>query len=51
MSTRTSHVLVFIGVAFVLLVLPSVAGRGLKDITGAHVTAETRLLGTPLALL
>lgn len=51
MSTRTSHVLVFIGMAFVLLVFQSVAGRGLKDITLAQVPADTLLFGMPLVFL
>lgn len=51
MSTRTSHVLVFIGMAFVLLVFQSLAGRGLKDITLAQVPADTLLFGMPLVFL
>jgi membrane protease YdiL (CAAX protease family) len=51
MSTKTSHMLVFVGMAFVLLVFQSLAGRGLKDITEAHVPADTLLFGMPLAFL
>jgi len=50
-STRTSHMLVFIGMAFVLLVFQSVAGRGLKDIAEAHVPGDTLLLGMPFVFL
>ena len=50
-STRTSHMLVFIGMAFVLLVFQSVAGRGLKDIAEAHVPGDTLLFGMPFVFL
>ena len=50
-STKTSHMLVFVGMAFVLLVFQSLAGRGLKDISEAHVPGDTLLFGMPLAFL
>lgn len=50
-STKTSHMLVFVGMAFVLLVFQSVAGRGLKDITDAHVAGDTLLFGMPFVFL
>jgi membrane protease YdiL (CAAX protease family) len=50
-STKTSYMLVFVGMAFVLLVFQSVAGRGLKDITDAHVPGDTLLFGMPLVFL
>ena len=50
-STKTSHMLVFVGMAFVLLVFQSLAGRGLKDITEAHVPGDTLLFGMPLVFL
>jgi membrane protease YdiL (CAAX protease family) len=51
MSTTTSHMLVFVGMAFVLIVFQSVAGRGWKDIAEAHVPSETLLFGMPLVFL
>lgn len=51
MSTKTSHMLVFVGMAFVLIVFQSVAGRGWKDIAEAHVPMETLLFGMPLVFL
>src|SRR5271169_4811962 len=51
MSTKTSHMLVFIGMSLVLLVFQSVAGRGLRDITAAHVPEEKLLFGVPLVFL
>jgi len=50
-STKTSHMLVFVGMAFVLLVFQSLAGRGLKDISEAHVPGDTLLFGMPLVFL
>jgi membrane protease YdiL (CAAX protease family) len=51
MSTKTSYMLVFVGMAFVLLVFQSIAGRGLKDITEAHLPGDTLLFGMPLVFL
>lgn len=48
MSTKTSHMLVFLGMSLVLLVFQSVVGRGLKDIAEAHVSGEKLLFGMPL---
>jgi membrane protease YdiL (CAAX protease family) len=50
-STKTSHMLAFVGMAFVLLVFQSLAGRGLKDITEAHVPGDTLLFGMPFVFL
>ena len=50
-STKTSHMLVFIGMSLVLVVFQSVAGRGLRDITDAHVPGEKLLLGLPIVFL
>jgi membrane protease YdiL (CAAX protease family) len=50
-STKTSHMLVFVGMAFVLLAFQSVAGRGWKDILEEHVPSETLLFGTPFVFL
>jgi membrane protease YdiL (CAAX protease family) len=43
--------LVFVGMAFILLVFQSVAGRGLKDITEAKVSGDTLLFGMPFVFL
>ena len=51
MSTRTSHMLVFVGMSLVLVVFQSVAGRGLRDIADSHVPAEKLLFGMPLVFL
>ena len=51
MSSQTSHMLVFVGMAFVLIVFQSVAGRGWKDITEAHVPGVTLLFGMPLVFI
>jgi len=50
-STKTSHMLVFLSMALVLVVFQSVAGRGLRDIAAAHVSAESLLFGMPLVFL
>ena len=50
-STKTSHMLVFVGMAFVLIVFQSIGGRGWKDITEAYVPGETLLLGMPFVFL
>jgi membrane protease YdiL (CAAX protease family) len=51
MSTKIGHMLVFVGMAFVLIVFQSVAGRGWKDITEAHVPGVTLLFGMPLVFV
>jgi membrane protease YdiL (CAAX protease family) len=51
MSTKSSHMLVFVGMAFALLVFQSIAGRGLKDITEAHLPGNTLLFGMPFVFL
>jgi hypothetical protein len=50
-SSKTSHMLVFVGMAFVLLVFQSIAGGGLKDITEAHLPGDTLLFGMPFVFL
>jgi membrane protease YdiL (CAAX protease family) len=50
-STKTSHMLVFLSMSLVLLVFQSAAGRGLRDIADAHVPGETLLVGVPLVFL
>jgi len=50
-STKTSQMLVFLGMSLILVVFQSVAGRGLRDITEAHVPGNTLLLGMPLVFL
>jgi membrane protease YdiL (CAAX protease family) len=50
-STRSSHMLVFLGMSLVLVVFQSVAGRGLRDIADAHAPGETLLFGMPLVFL
>lgn len=51
MSTRTSPMLVVLGMSLVLIVFQSVAGRGLRDIGEAHVPGSTLLFGVPLVFL
>ena len=51
MSTKTSHMLVFVGMSLVLVIFQSVAGRGLRDIADAHVPGNTLLFGMPLVFL
>jgi uncharacterized protein len=51
MSTKTSHILVFVGMALVLVIFQAVAGRGMRDIADAHVPGDTLLWGMPLVFL
>ena len=51
MSTSASHMLVFVGMALVLIVFQSVVGRGLRDIADAHVPGDKLLFGMPLVFL
>ncbi len=51
MSTKTSQMLVVLGMSLVLIVFQSVAGRGLRDIGDAHVPGNTLLFGVPLVFL
>jgi len=48
-ASGTSHMLAVVGMAFLLLLFQSTAGRGLRDISAAHVSGETMLWGVPLA--
>ncbi len=50
-STNTSHMLVVLGMSLVLVVFQSVAGRGLQDLTEAHVSGDSLLFGMPLVFL
>jgi len=50
-SLRPSHMWVFVGMALVLLIFQSLAGRGLRDITAAHVASDQLLLGVPLVFI
>ena len=50
-STKTSHMLVFLSMSLVLVIFQSVAGRGLRDIADARAPAETLLFGMPLVFL
>jgi len=51
MSTKTGHMLVFLGMSLVLLVFQSVAGRGLSDVAAAHVPSDKLLWGMPIVFL
>jgi uncharacterized protein len=51
MSTKTSQMLVVLGMSLVLIVFQAVAGRGLRDIGDAHVPGNTLLFGVPLVFL
>ncbi len=51
MSTKTSHMLVFVGMSLVLVIFQSVAGQGLRDITNARVPGDKLLFGMPLVFL
>lgn len=44
----TSHILAFVGMAGLLIVFQSVAGRGMRDIAAANVPGDTLLSGMPL---
>jgi len=48
MSTKTSHMLVFVGMSLVLVIFQSLAGQGLQDITNARVPGDKLLYGIPL---
>ena len=50
-SLRPSHMLVFVGMALVLLIFQALAGRGLRDIAAAHVSGDRLLLGMPLVFI
>ena len=50
-STKISHLLVFVGMAVALLAFQSIAGRGLRDIAGAHVSGDTLVFGMPLVFV
>ena len=50
-STRTSHMLVFIAMSLVLVIFQAAAGRGLHDIADAHVGGETLLFGMPFVFV
>jgi len=50
-SAKTSHMLVFLGMALALIAFQAVAGRGLRDIMQARVPGDTLLLGMPLVFL
>ncbi len=50
-STKTSHMLVFVGMSLVLVIFQAVAGRGLRDISAAHASGETLLFGMPFVFL
>jgi CAAX protease family protein len=47
----TSHVLAFVGMAGLLIIFQSIAGRGLRDLAAAHVPGDTLLFGMPLVFL
>ncbi len=51
MSTKISHMLVFLSMSLVLLVFQSVVGRGMRDIADAHAPGNTLLFGMPLVFL
>jgi membrane protease YdiL (CAAX protease family) len=51
MSTKFSHLLVFVGMAVALLAFQSIAGRGLRDLAEAHVSGNTLVFGMPLVFL
>jgi membrane protease YdiL (CAAX protease family) len=51
MSTKVSHLLVFVGMAVALLAFQSIAGRGLRDLAEAHVSGNTLVFGMPLVFL
>jgi membrane protease YdiL (CAAX protease family) len=50
-STRTSHMLVFLGMSLVLVIFQAVLGRGLRDIADAHVSGDRLLFGMPFVFL
>lgn len=48
MSTKTSHMLVFVGMSLVLVIFQSLIGQGMRDITNARVPGDKLLYGMPL---
>ena len=50
-SAGVSQLAVILGMALVLVAFQAVAGRGLRDLAAAHVSASTLLFGTPLVFL
>jgi len=50
-SARTSHLLVVLGMSAGLLAFQSLLGRGMRDISEAHVPGDTLLFGMPLVFL
>lgn len=51
MSTKSSYMLVIIGMSLLLVAFQAVAGRGLRGMADSHVRAETLLFGMPLVFL
>jgi membrane protease YdiL (CAAX protease family) len=51
MSAKASHMIAFLGMAAVLIAFQTVAGRGWRDITAAHVPGDTLLFGMPLVFV
>jgi membrane protease YdiL (CAAX protease family) len=47
-SFRRSHMVALVGIALLILAFQSVAGRGLRDIRAAHISATTLLWGIPV---
>jgi len=50
-STKTSHMLVFMSMSLVLVIFQSVAGRGLREFAHARLPGNTLLFGMPLVFL
>jgi CAAX protease family protein len=50
-STKTSQMVVFLGMSIVLLIFQAVMGRGLGNIADAHVSANKLLWGMPLVFV
>lgn len=48
MSTKTSHMLVFVSMSLVLVIFQSLVGQGLRNIANAHVPGDKLLVGMPL---
>jgi membrane protease YdiL (CAAX protease family) len=51
MSVRASHVLVGLGMCFLMLAFQSVLGRGLQDIRNAHLPGAMLAYGVPLTFV
>lgn len=51
LSTKVSQVLVFVAMAAALIAFQSIAGRGWRDISDAHVSGNTLWFGMPLVFL